>query len=318
MTLRALPALALAAALGAGCSGAAETAPESAPAPPPPVMPAEAMPEPATERVTQPATPEAPGESPDDLEALYWERVRASRTFTQADVDYMTGMIGHHAQALIMADLAMTNDAGPGVRRLAARIDNAQRDEIETMQRWLRQRGQPVPVPTVEGTVLTITMEAPPEASGAVEHAGMDHSAVDHSDMGHEGTRGGTEHEGARHGAMDHGQMDHGQMDHGAMDHGAMGHDHMGHDHAGMPGMLTQSQLDTLAAARGLEFDRLFLTYMIAHHGGAVVMTDDLFAQDGAAQDDGAFKMASEIQVDQRTEIARMQQMLRALPPAFE
>jgi uncharacterized protein (DUF305 family) len=239
------------------------------------------------------SAPEAADASGDaaDMEALYWQRVRESRTYTQADVDYMTGMIGHHAQALIMADLAMKNDASPSVKRLAARIDNAQRDEIETMQRWLRQRGQPVPVPTVEGTILTITMEAP-EASG--EMGDMDHSG------------------------MDHDQMDHDAMDHSDMDHDAMGHDAMGHDHAGMPGMLTQSQLDEMAAARGTEFDRLFLTYMIAHHGGAVVMTEDLFAQDGAALDDGAFKLASDIQVDQRTEIARMQQMLRALPPAFD
>ena len=278
MTPRVLPALALAALLGAGCSGASETAPMATPGAAPSTAPA----------------PEASGAA-DDLEALYWQRIQASRTYTQADVDYMTGMIGHHAQALVMADLAMRNDASPAVKRLAARIDNAQRDEIETMQRWLRQRGQPVPVPVVEGTVLTLAMEAP-EASGARTGGGAEGG---NGDMGHEG--------------MGHAEHASGEMDHAGMDHSAMGHG-MHHGHAGMPGMLTQAQLDELAAARGPAFDRLFLTYMIAHHGGAVVMTEDLFSQDGAAQDDTAFKLASDIQVDQRTEIARMQRMLDALP----
>ena len=79
-----------------------------------------------------------------------------------------------------------------------------------------------------------------------------------------------------------------------------------------MPGMLTEAQIRELDAARGVDFDRLFLAYMIQHHGGAVVMVDDLFATDGAGQDEAAFKLASDVQVDQRTEIARMQQMLEA------
>jgi uncharacterized protein (DUF305 family) len=82
-----------------------------------------------------------------------------------------------------------------------------------------------------------------------------------------------------------------------------------------MPGMLTQAQLEELAAARGPEFDRLFLTGMIGHHQGAVIMVRDLFAQDGAGQDEAAFKLASDINVDQRTEIARMQLLLESLEP---
>jgi uncharacterized protein (DUF305 family) len=81
-------------------------------------------------------------------------------------------------------------------------------------------------------------------------------------------------------------------------------------DHVMMPGMLTQAQLEELAAAFGPEFDRLFLTGMIAHHGGAVTMVTDLFAADGAGQDEAVFKLASDIQVDQITEIARMELML--------
>jgi len=77
-----------------------------------------------------------------------------------------------------------------------------------------------------------------------------------------------------------------------------------------MPGMLTARQMRDLATARGPDFDRLFLTYMIQHHGGAVTMVHDLFATDGAALDDVVFKVASDIQVDQTTEIARMERML--------
>jgi uncharacterized protein (DUF305 family) len=81
-----------------------------------------------------------------------------------------------------------------------------------------------------------------------------------------------------------------------------------------MPGMLTDQQMRELDAARGLDFDRLFLTYMIQHHGGAVTMVQDLFATDGAALDEMVFKIASDIQVDQITEIARMERMLGVLP----
>lgn len=180
-----------------------------------------------------------------DLEALYWERQEAARgAFTDADVRFMTDMIGHHAQALIMSRLAPDRGASPAVRTLAARIINAQEDEIASMQQWLRERGQPVPEVHIEGLNLMI--------------------------------------------------------------HGAGGH----HHHAHMPGMLSQEELEELARAEGSEFDRLFLAYMIQHHRGAVTMVDELFATDGAASDEAAFKLASDINVDQQTEIARMQLML--------
>ena len=81
-----------------------------------------------------------------------------------------------------------------------------------------------------------------------------------------------------------------------------------------MPGMLTPQQMRELATARGPDFERLFLTHMIQHHGGAVTMVRDLFATDGAALDEAVFKIASDIQVDQTTEIARMERMLRESP----
>lgn len=174
------------------------------------------------------------------------QRARADSAqwpYTQADVDFMTGMIGHHAQAIVMSRLAPTHDASPSIRILAERIINAQVDEIALMQMWLRDRGRVPPDPLDTAQAHT----------------------------GHHGS------------------------------------------HAMMPGMLTQEQLADLDAARGKEFDKLFLRYMIMHHQGAVTMVKDLLAVPGAAQDETTFKLASDINADQQTEIARMQQMLFAL-----
>ena len=181
-----------------------------------------------------------------ELEALYRARTDSARLrFTDADVHFMTGMIGHHGQALVMSAMAPRNGASRSIQTLAARIINAQNDEIASMEKWLRDRGQPVPELHIAGTTMMV--------------------------------------------------------------HGA---EHAMH----MPGMLTPDQIRELDSARGPEFDRLFLTYMIQHHEGAVTMVLDLFATDGAAQDEPAFKLASDIQVDQRTEIARMKLMLESLP----
>jgi uncharacterized protein (DUF305 family) len=69
-----------------------------------------------------------------------------------------------------------------------------------------------------------------------------------------------------------------------------------------------------LDQARGSDFDRLFLTYMIQHHKGAVTMVNELFGTQGAAREETTFKLANDVSVDQTTEIARMQRMLEALP----
>lgn len=193
------------------------------------------------------------------LEELYWSRIKSSKMqFTQADVDFMIGMIAHHAQALIMSDLATTNNASPAIQRLASRIINAQNDEIQSMQKWLRDRNQPVPEIQIDGLILTIEVKSMEEKSSS---------------------------------------------------HGQMPHSHS--DHSGMPGMLTQEELNHLAEQNGEAFGRAFLKYMIAHHEGAVIMVENLFAVDGAALDDQIFRLASDIQADQSTEIERMQQMLQ-------
>jgi uncharacterized protein (DUF305 family) len=169
---------------------------------------------------------------------------RAGQSYTDADVHFMQGMIGHHAQAIVMARWAESHGASSSIRILAGRVINAQQDEIALMQTWLRDRGQTVP-----------EVDA---GSGRVTTAGMEH-------------------------------------------------DHL------MPGMLTSEQLAQLDAARGEEFDRLFLTYMIQHHRGAVDMVSELFRHEGAGMDDSVFKLASDVNVDQTTEIARMQRMLADL-----
>jgi uncharacterized protein (DUF305 family) len=158
--------------------------------------------------------------------------------YTDADVQFMSDMIGHHAQALVMAGWAPTHGASPAVLRLAERIINGQEDEIASMQRWLRDRGHPAPDP------------------GASE---MHHSE---------------------------------------------------HQHMMMPGMLTEAQMKELDQARGREFDRLFLTYMIQHHKGALTMVKHLFGTPGAAREETTFKLASDISADQSSEIDRMQRML--------
>lgn len=85
--------------------------------------------------------------------------------------------------------------------------------------------------------------------------------------------------------------------------------------HAGMPGMLTVEQLNRLAAARGPEFDRLFLDLMIQHHRGALTMVSELLAR-GGAQRSEMYTIASEIESDQMMEIQRMERLLAAMPSA--
>jgi len=160
-----------------------------------------------------------------------------------ADVHFMSGMIPHHAQAVVMAGWAPSHGARSDVRILCERIVVAQRDEIALMQMWLGDRGLPVPEAT------------------------------------------------ATHHTMRMGDVDHKML---------------------MPGMLTDEEMTRLDKARGPEFDKLFLTYMIKHHQGALTMVDDLFESYGAAQDEIVFRFSSDVYADQQAEIERMQLMLAA------
>jgi uncharacterized protein (DUF305 family) len=95
---------------------------------------------------------------------------------------------------------------------------------------------------------------------------------------------------------------------HMRMEHGGMVHDML------MPGMLSDDELARLERASGIEFDRLFLSFMILHHQGALAMVNDLFATPGAAQDDLVYEFATDVRADQHMEIRRMQDILDSLP----
>jgi uncharacterized protein (DUF305 family) len=248
-----------------------------------------------------------------DLSELFWARQDSAKMqFTQPDVDFMAGMIGHHAQALIMSSMATVNNASPSVLTLTKRIINAQKDEIGIMQRWLHERNQMVPKVIIDGLQLIIEPANEPslvfdsaQVAHAVKHFNKYGSYMDnnHYQMMH-GSEMNNE-------VMDHGTMEHSTMEYSnnEMNHVDMDHSSM-HNHSSMPGMLTQKQLEELARAKGTEFDRLFLTYMIQHHTGAIIMVKDLVETDGAAQELQIGELAGEINVDQKTEIERMRLML--------
>lgn len=85
-------------------------------------------------------------------------------------------------------------------------------------------------------------------------------------------------------------------------------------DSAPMPGMLTPLEMERLAAAEGAEFERLFLELMIRHHEGALAMVADLFATPGAGEEPEIFRLASDVDADQRAEIRRLRAMLDPTP----
>lgn len=94
------------------------------------------------------------------------------------------------------------------------------------------------------------------------------------------------------------------------MDHSHMSAADMKNMNMLMPGMLTPQQMTALSKARGAQFDHLFLTGMIQHHGGALTMVDDLLSHQGAAQDPVLFDFITDIVNTQSAEIKIMQGML--------
>jgi uncharacterized protein (DUF305 family) len=153
---------------------------------------------------------------------------------SRADVEFMQGMIMHHAQAVEMTALIVSHTENKDLRSLGARISSSQTDEIKFMKRWLVARG--------ESTSMSM-----PDMPG--------HTML-------------------------------------------------------MPGMLTPEQMEALRKAKDAEFDHLFLTGMIQHHGGALIMVKDLFDTPGAGQDAEVFDFATDADNVQRAEIRIMQGML--------
>jgi uncharacterized protein (DUF305 family) len=93
--------------------------------------------------IVQPGAPGEPTQVISTERAVDLSRVQ----HTDADVRFMQGMIGHHAQALEMTALLATRTSSEDMRKLAQRIDVSQADEIGMMQEWLKKRGQPLPDP---------------------------------------------------------------------------------------------------------------------------------------------------------------------------
>ncbi len=157
--------------------------------------------------------------------------------YTVADVEFMQGMIAHHAQAIHMSRMAESHGANPRVHRLAIKIDQSQVAEIHIMQEWLRHNRQVAP-DTSSWRTMT------------------------------------------------------------------------------MAGMLTEAQLKTLDASRGVDFDRAFLTFMIQHHEGALLMVKELFASPRAGQEVDVNVFANDVVAVQTAEIGAMRQLLSQLPGA--
>src|SRR2546421_1106803 len=172
-----------------------------------------------------------------------------------ADVEFMQGMIMHHAQAVEMTALIESHTTNKDLSLLGARISHSQSEEIRFMRRWLEARGEPTEMPTKMGGMNMSGMDMP----------GMKMPSRD-TEM---------------------------QML--------------------MPGMLTATQMAMLKSAKDKEFDRLFLTGMIQHHGGALTMVKDLFDTAGAGQDAVLFNFATDVDSGQRAEIRIMQGMLEKL-----
>ena len=91
--------------------------------------------------IVQPGAPGEPTRTIGPNEA----REAARLGHTAADVRFMQGMIGHHAQAVEMTDLVDSRTASAAMRKLAQRIQVSQADEIKMMERWLSTRGEEAP-----------------------------------------------------------------------------------------------------------------------------------------------------------------------------
>ena len=173
---------------------------------------------------------------------------------SRKDVEFMQGMIHHHAQAVEMVELIEERTKNKDLRLIGAKIAQSQTDEMNFMKRWLDMRGEP-----------TEHMKPATPATG------------DHT-------------------------------------HGHQPNKSVSTDEHLMPGMLTRAQMEELKNAKGAEFDRLFLTGMIQHHNGALVMVDELFKTAGSGQDAELFNFATDVDTGQRAEIRSMQTLLDKKP----
>ena len=161
-----------------------------------------------------------------ELQKLHLQRIQEKlNVYSEADVNFMQDMIVHHSQALVMSQFAPLNGASDEVQVLAARIINAQLDEIKIMQHWLLDRGVAAPAVEYNGIESKMTMIQPSKPD---DGARMAAPATHNDDVK-------MSHEGMDHGAQDHGTMDYKIMDHEGMDHNSMDHHSGSHSFVGSP-----------------------------------------------------------------------------------
>jgi uncharacterized protein (DUF305 family) len=160
------------------------------------------------------------------------------------NIEFMQGMIMHHAQAVEMTSLIESHTQNKDIALIGERIRKSQVDEMLFMKRWLQSQGVPASAAPSED-----------EKSRSQSHHGAAEMML-------------------------------------------------------MPGMLSPKQMEDLKKATGAEFDRLFLSGMIQHHQGALMMVNDLFATPGAGQDAELFNFASDVDSGQRAEIKSMKTLL--------
>jgi uncharacterized protein (DUF305 family) len=159
------------------------------------------------------------------------------------DIEFMQGMIMHHAQAVEMTEMIESHTKNKDIALIGERIRKSQVDEMQFMKSWLASRGALV-------------------APRSVGSASNSH--------GHE----------------------------------------MGGQPMLMPGMLSPKQMEELRKASDSEFDQLFLSGMIQHHEGALIMVKNLFDTAGAGQNPEIYNFATDVDSGQRAEIKSMQALL--------
>jgi uncharacterized protein (DUF305 family) len=208
-----------------------------------------------------------------------------TETHNQADVMFAQHMIPHHQQAIEMSDIILAKeDIDPRVTELANQIKAAQGPEIQQMQTWLTQWGQPT-MPMMPG------MEMP----------GQSATPSQTPDPHHTSTPSQTDTTSAMPGPSGTPAMP--GMPSQSMMPGMSGMQ-------GMMGMMSPQDMAALQNAKGVEATKLFLTQMIQHHQGAITMAQHEIE---TGQYPAAISMCRSIVISQQQEITKMQDILRSL-----
>ncbi|MGV3710187.1 MAG: DUF305 domain-containing protein [Gemmatimonas sp.] len=109
--------------------------------------------------------------------------------YTKADVEFMQGMIAHHAQAVVMSKMAEAHGASPQVLKLSRKIDQSQIPEIQIMQDWLKRHDQFAPDTSSWRTMSMMGMltDAQMKELDASKGVDFDRAYLSYMIMHHEG-----------------------------------------------------------------------------------------------------------------------------------